>query len=110
MSLTKLKFRIVYFTSEDKEYPVTELLKHGPQSKGWQSARFQDFPQIIILQFICPVRIQQLQFLSHQSKISSKIELYTFMPDDPDNIPAMEYFKWKRLGYLSLDTNENSGF
>lgn len=107
---TKLKFRITYSSSEEKEYPVTELLKHGPHSKGWHSARFDEYPQVIIFQFICPVRIQQLQFLSHQFKISSKIELYINMPEDPDNLPPMEYFKWKRLGYLSLDSNEESNF
>ena len=109
-SMTKLKFRVVHCSSEDSEFPVTELLKHGPHSKGWQSARFQDFPQMIVLQFICPVRVQQLQFLSHQSKISSRIELYTYMPENSSSIPPMEHFQWKRLGYLSLDNNEKSGY
>ena len=92
-NLTKLKFRIVSFSSEDNDFPVTELLKHGPQSKGWKSARFQDFPQMIVFQFICPVQIQQLQFLSHQSKISSKIEIFTYMPENPSVLPPMEQFK-----------------
>lgn len=34
---SKLKFRVVSCNSEDREFPVTELLKHGPHSKGWQS-------------------------------------------------------------------------
>lgn len=109
-NLSKLKFRIVSCTSEDNDYPVVELMKHGPQSKGWQSARFQDFPQVIIFQFICPVNIQQLQFLSHQSKISSKIEIYTFFPENFSQIPPIDQIKWRRLGYLSLDNNEKSGF
>jgi len=107
---SKLKFRIVSCTSEDNDYPAVELMKHGPQSKGWQSARFQDFPQVIIFQFICPVNIQQLQFLSHQSKISSKVEIYTFFPENFSQIPPMDQIKWRRLGYLSLDNNEKSGF
>ncbi|CAG9321572.1 unnamed protein product [Blepharisma stoltei] len=108
--LSKLKFRIVFCSSEDNEFPVTQLLNHGPHSTGWQSARFQDFPQIIILQFIAPVRIQQLQFLSHQSKIATRIELFTYLPENPSSIPPLENFKWNRLGYLSLDNNEKSGF
>ena len=92
-NLAKLKFRVLSCTSEDNDFPVTELLKHGPQSKGWQSARFQDFPQVIIFQFICPVHIQQLQFLSHQSKISSRIEIFTYMPENPVSIPPMDQFK-----------------
>jgi len=31
----KLKFRIVDFSGEDPEYPVTELLAQSPQSRGW---------------------------------------------------------------------------
>ena len=33
-NLTKLKFRVQSCASEDSDFPVTELLKHGPQSKG----------------------------------------------------------------------------
>ena len=32
------------------------------------------------------------------------------MPENPVSIPPMDQFKWKRLGYLSLDNNEKSGF
>lgn len=109
-NLVKLKFRIASFTSEDNEFPVSELLKPGPQSKGWQSARFQDFPQTIIFQFICPVQIKQLQFLSHQSKISSRVEIFTYIPENLSAMPPIDQFKWKRLGYLSLDSNEKSNY
>jgi XRCC1 N terminal domain/UvrB/uvrC motif len=109
-SLGKLNFRIVSCTSEDHDFPVSELLKHGPQTKGWQSARFQDYPQIIVFQFTCPVHIQQVQILSHQSKISSRIELYTYLPDNPVTLPPVEQYKWKRLGYIPLDDNEKSEY
>jgi hypothetical protein len=58
--VAKLKFRIVSSSSEDNEFPVTELLKHGPHSKGWQSAQFCDYAQEIIVQFPNPVKIKQL--------------------------------------------------
>ena len=46
--------------------------------------------------------ISQVQILSHQSKIASRIELSTVSdPNNRDN--------FKRLGYLSLDSNERSG-
>jgi len=35
----KLGFRVVFASTEDTEYPVTELNFHSPQTKGWQSAR-----------------------------------------------------------------------
>jgi centrosomal protein CEP104 len=51
--------------------------------------------------------------LSHQSKIASKIELFTFIPSGDQaltsQIPLNEV-KFNRLGYLSLESNEKSGF
>ena len=108
-STSKIKFRIIACTGEDPEYPATELLNQSPQSKGWQSPRFCDYPQELTLQFMAPVKIKQIQFLSHQCKISSKIELFAFMPDLNAVMPNTD-FKWKKLGYLSLDPNERSNF
>jgi centrosomal protein CEP104 len=59
---------------------VTELLDNSPQSRGWQSAKFCEYPQEIIVQFTNIVKLKQIQFLSHQAKIAQKIELYTFVP------------------------------
>ena len=113
ISLYKLKFRIIYWSGEDPEFPVTELLENSPQSRGWLSSKFWEYPQEIIIQFSNPSRLRQIQFLSHQSKISSKIELFTFIPtgDQAMNsqIPLNEV-KFNRLGYLSLESNEKSGF
>lgn len=51
--------------------------------------------------------------MSHQSKIASKIELFTFIPSGEQaltsQIPLNEV-KFNRLGYLSLESNEKSGF
>jgi centrosomal protein CEP104 len=105
----KLKFRIVDFSGEDPEYPATELLSQSPQARGWQSPRFCDWPQFITLQFMAPVVLKQLQFLSHQCKIASKVELYTAYPDLKSPVPNLE-LKFKKLGYLSLDPNERSGY
>ena len=106
---SKIKFCILGCSGEDPEYPVTELLTQSSQSKGWHSSRFCDFPQEITLQFMSPIKIKQTQFLSHQCKIASKIELYSYLPDSNSIIPNND-FKYKKLGYLSLDSNERSGF
>merc|ERR1719182_473567 len=107
----RVKYKIVKCTSEDPEYPVSELLAHSSQTKGWQTARFCEFPQEIGLQFETPVHLRQIQFLSHQSKIATKIELFTAMssPKDGANI-SYNSAKFTRLGYLSLDSNERSQF
>lgn len=107
--MSKIKFRVISCSGEDPQYPVTELLTQSPQSKGWQSPRFCEYPQEITLQFTAPVRIKQLQLLCHQSKIPSKIELYVYLPDMTSPIENNEY-RYKKLGYIALDTNERSGY
>jgi hypothetical protein len=32
----KLKFKLVYCSSEDSEFPATELNAHSPHTVGWQ--------------------------------------------------------------------------
>lgn len=46
----------------------------------------------------------QIQILSHQSKISSKIEIFV------GEGPTYDSATFKRLGYLSLDSNERSNY
>jgi len=108
-SSARLKYKIVKCTSEDPEFPVSELLAHSSQTKGWQTARFCEFPQEIGLQFETPVHLRQVQFLSHQSKIATKIELFAALPTDGQNC-RYDVVQFKRLGYLSLDNNERSQF
>ena len=48
--------------------------------------------------------ITQIQILSHQSKISTKVEIFVGNGDDYNSC------SFKRLGYLSLDNNERSSF
>ena len=107
--MSKIKFRVISCSGEDPQYPVTELLTQSPQSKGWQSPRFCDYPQEITLQFTGPVRLKQLQFLCHQSKIPSKLEVFVYLPDMTSPIENNE-FRYKKLGYIALDTNERSGY
>ena len=44
----KLKFKLVHCSSEDPEFPATELNAHSPHTLGWQSARFCEYPQVLI--------------------------------------------------------------
>lgn len=40
---SRLKYKIVSFSSEDKDHPVSNLLVKG--SSGWESGRFCSYPQ-----------------------------------------------------------------
>lgn len=50
------------------------------------------------------VRIRQLQILSHQAKIASRMDVYVARGPDLDTC------KFSRLGRVSLDSNERSEF
>ena len=105
----------------------------GSHGRGWQSERFCDFPQYLIVHLIDICEIKQIQILSHQSKIASKIEIWVASDsrltwkyalkaaanrDEAHSYHSInhntsQYWKkvtWKRLGYLSLDKNERSNW
>jgi centrosomal protein CEP104 len=107
-----LSYNIVSCTSEDGDHPVRELQDFHAQSRGWQSARWCDFPQALVVQFPGRVSLQQVQVLSHQFKISSRIEI--FIGDMPPGVPVpvtgTDGVEYTRLGHFSLDSNERSGF
>jgi centrosomal protein CEP104 len=67
--------------------------------------RFCEYPQELGVQFVDGiVQLAQVQLLSHQSKIATRIELFIGSGDN--------YFtaQFTRLGYLSLDSNERSQY
>ena len=119
-NLQPLPYRIAYSTGilsshsyrvgEEKEHTIHELLLPSNLSQGWESAKDGSFPQTLILQFVGVVELRQVQFWSHNAKISTKIELLSATPEKllPDK--DLLQLKYKRLGYLSLSSNESTGF
>ena len=100
-SLSKLAFRIHATSGEDPDYPARELLSHSPHTRGWQSARFCQYPQEVILRLERSSHLRQVQILTHEYKIATRAELSVAMADDGA--------AFKRLGHLSFDSNEKSG-
>eukprot|EP00916_Digyalum_oweni_P012941 GHVL01021283.1.p1 GENE.GHVL01021283.1~~GHVL01021283.1.p1 ORF type:complete len:780 (+),score=176.02 GHVL01021283.1:53-2392(+) len=109
--VARLRYTVLRCSSEDEDYPANELLVHSSQTRGWCSARFCDYPQELVVKFDSEVHLVQIQFLAHQSRIPTKIELFTSNPLlDSLNLSSLKNIKFSRLGYLSLDSNERSGF
>jgi centrosomal protein CEP104 len=96
---------VVSFSSEDDDYPASQLNTISPNTRGWQSARFDKYPQELGFQLVDgEAVISQLQLLSHQSKIATKIEMFI---GQGSSYKAAHFV---RLGYMSLDSNERSSF
>ena len=105
--------RVTIILGEDTDHPASEIMNSGPKSKGWESPRFGSFPQIMVLQFNSIAILKQIQFLSHQAKIATKIELFVYAPPPGSPIPPnseIGNLKFNRIGYLSLDSNDRSKF
>ncbi|KAF4692936.1 hypothetical protein FOZ60_012167 [Perkinsus olseni] len=94
----RLRYEVVYVSSEDGAHPASELVVPETtgvgmtSGQGWISKRFPTYPQILILELERRSIINQMQFLSHQSAISTKLELYVSVegprtPYDPVQDP-----------------------
>lgn len=79
--MSKLKFQVIHYTSEDNGYPADELNMHSPNTKGWQSVKFSEYPQELGFELIGgnEFKLSQVQILSHQSKIAKKIGILHYM-------------------------------
>lgn len=67
--------------------------------------RFCSYPQELVFELESgAAKLNQIQILSHQSKISTKIEIFI------GNGKSYSSATFKRLGYLSLDSNERSSY
>ncbi|XP_062506109.1 centrosomal protein of 104 kDa-like isoform X2 [Corticium candelabrum] len=105
----KLSFRVVYWSSEEDDYPAVGLQFHTPLAKGWRSSRYCTYPQEIVLQLSEPVRLRKLQILSHQYMIASKIELHIGICP-PGSSCSYHNCRFQRLGYISLSDNKATQF
>jgi hypothetical protein len=125
------RFRSVFATSEDPGGPLSELNEHKSDSKGWSSAKFCTYPQELGFELLTDtaaannskakgkppatstrlgIQVSKIEFLSHQFKIGSKVEVFLGTTTNPDGSTcAYEDAHFERLGYLSLDKNEKSG-
>jgi len=105
----ELQYRIFSYTSQEEDGKAENLLlgTDFDGNVGWHSKRFCEFPQELIIYFNSPVKLTKLVVLSHQNKISSQIDLYSYFPSFENEVSASKY---KRLGKFSLDDNSKSNY
>lgn len=103
--LNVLKYRIIGASTEDPEHPLITIISRNP-SEGWNSVRFCQYPQEVLIQFTKPVRLRQINFLLHQTKIPSKIDIYKFFPKTYNDFFAdYNSLIYEKIGYIFPDSN-----
>lgn len=105
--MSKLHFSVVACTSEDEKFRALNLNDHVTNSQGYMTARNCRYPQELILRLrdgLC--RLTQVQLLSHQSHIATKIELFVSQSLSFEG-DATKFF---RLGFLTLKANTESKY
>lgn len=103
--MSKLRFTVVACSGEDPAFPARELHEHAASSKGYMTPKNCEYPQELVLRMqdgLC--RLTQVQLLSHQTHIATKIELFL---SRSASLPDASY---QRLGYLTLKSNVESNY
>uniref|UniRef100_A0A8D8T2D6 Centrosomal protein of 104 kDa n=1 Tax=Cacopsylla melanoneura TaxID=428564 RepID=A0A8D8T2D6_9HEMI len=108
----KLKFTVINCSSEDEQFPPSELNHHGPTVRGWKSQKHCSFPQNIILKLERSAMVNQIQILAHQFLIPERIDLWVgpedHLPDDKE--PEIATMPFDFLGYILLSENSATHF
>ncbi|KAL4094416.1 hypothetical protein PRIC1_010077 [Phytophthora ramorum] len=105
--MSKLRFSVVACASEDASFPASQLDEHASSSQGYMTGRNCVYPQEIVLQLqdgLC--RITQVQLLSHQTHIATKMELFVSKQLGFEG----EATRFSRLGFLTLKSNVESRY
>ncbi|DAZ92690.1 TPA: hypothetical protein N0F65_010109 [Lagenidium giganteum] len=103
--MSKLRFTVLSCSGEDPGFPARELNEHASTSKGYMTPKSCEYPQELILKLMDGLcRVTQVQILSHQSHIASKIELFLGKGS------SLQDAAFQRLGYLTLKSNVESNY
>ena len=76
----KVKYKVISFSSEEQDFPVSSLLVPG--TDGWNSKRFCNYPQEITLEFYGIVHVNKIELVSDSRKISSSIDILYYNPSE----------------------------
>lgn len=95
-----LDYTILSCSSQDSAYPIESIQNASIRSSGWQSAKDPMYPVSFVVDFGSKVDLETLQFVSHQSKIPAKVDLY--FGDDPT--------KFKLLGSFQFSDNSHTRY
>jgi len=95
-----LSYQILSCSSEDPSHPIISIISSSLHSSGWHSAPGARFPIEIVIDLMNLVELDTLQFVSHQFKIATRIDLYVSGPD----------MQFKALGSFTFSDNSHTQY
>ena len=105
-----LKYRLIDASSEDPSHPLYELIR-GQKGPGWISSRYCEYPQTIIIQFIQPVNIKQINICIHEKNIPTQIRFFAYNPSNSDEIiKNYKNLPYTYAGFIKMDSNTRSNY
>lgn len=113
-NLSPLPYSVVKVTSEEKGFEASALSAYLPDASGWQSnANERSDTQTLVLQIQHKDEkciIHALEIICHENKIAEKVEISLGIYEG--GVPCLfDHCKSIcHLGYITLDSNERSGF
>lgn len=104
---------VVFCSSEHQRFPAAELNRVAgiapPAKRGWQSDAQAKFPVEMVLCFDGIVELAQLQILSHECKIPTKVEVFVGVLDNQP-IKPFQQSNFKKLGFVTYVDNERTQY
>ncbi|KDO27607.1 hypothetical protein SPRG_06875 [Saprolegnia parasitica CBS 223.65] len=98
--MRKVRFHVLSCSGEDPAGPAALLNEHDNTGTGYLTPKNCEYPQELVIELEATARITQIQVLSHQCYIATKIELYL----------STDGAAFSRLGFLSLKSNKESQY
>ncbi|OQR81004.1 hypothetical protein ACHHYP_16869 [Achlya hypogyna] len=98
--MRKVRFRVLSCSGEDPSGPAALLNDHDNTGTGYLTPKHCEYPQELVIELETTARVTQIQVLSHQCYIATKIELY--LSTDGET--------FSRLGFMNLKSNKESQY
>jgi hypothetical protein len=95
-----LAYSVVSCTSDDPKYPITSIQTASIRSPGWQSAPSPRYPIEFVLDLGATADLETIEFVSHQYKIASRVELYVAGPGQ----------RYQALGSFRFSDNSRTSY
>ena len=112
--LGRLTQKVIYSSSEDVNHPSVSLGYTSAVSaqcdKFWLSAEGHKYPQSLILSLEGLSKLSQIQILSHESCIASRIDILTHEKSGLEYNSSVDDLKFRKLGHVNLDQNDQTSW